>query len=346
MNTDLVDTMNIDQSLIFAHDENEIILDVDEEDAKQLLHEDETPTTTSTSQTTMPSQPNIANDLTTINAKDFGSANFPHLIMIKAAYAVRNVAFLNETDSIQVATTTCQTRTNFHTRESWWAEQMKRARTMIQQTTPYSWAKAAHVLELTNPHLYYFITGAHNCQVLKKIELPLTPEKLSLLPSPAHGPDGTFRIQISFTVNFGRQEHQHKTEAWKLVEPNIQHIYPAARIMAESYMELPDLNCTRSDVRTYIHQARRRFEENCKNTFFLLPLTKLHPFKATSTSNTPPTSSADSSKDSFTQISPVPKKEINSTKSSSESDDEDDSDKSAIVFSYKEKQQIRKEAVD
>jgi hypothetical protein len=45
------------------------------------------------------------------------------------------------------------------------------------------------------------------------------------------------------------------------------------------------------------------------------------------------------------QISPLPKKEINSTKSSSESDDEDDSDKSAIVFSYKEKQEIIKEAV-
>jgi hypothetical protein len=115
---------------------------------------------------------------------------------------------------------------------------MKQAKTMIQQTTPYSWAKAVHVWELTNPHLYYLITGAHNCQVLKKIDLPLTTEKLSLLPSPAHGPDGTFRIQISFTVNFGRQEHQHKADAWKLIEPHIQHIYPAARIMAESYMEL------------------------------------------------------------------------------------------------------------
>jgi hypothetical protein len=94
--------------------------------------------------------------------------------MLKAAYAVRNVAFLNETDSIQVATTTCQTRKNFHTKESWSAEQMKQAKKMIQQTTPYSWAKAAHMLELTNPNLYYFITGA---QVLKKIDLPLTPEK-------------------------------------------------------------------------------------------------------------------------------------------------------------------------
>ncbi len=110
-------------------------------------------------------------------------------------------------------------------------------------------------------------------------------------------------------------------------------------------MELPDLNCTRSDIRTYIHQARRQFEENCKHTFFLLPLMKLHPFKATSTSNTPPTSSGDSSKDSFPQISPVPKKEIISTKSPSESDDEDDSDKLAIVFSYKEKQEILEKAV-
>ncbi len=98
-------------------------------------------------------------------------------------------------------------------------------------------------------------------------------------------------------------------------------------------MELPDLNCTRLDVRTYIHQARRRFEENCKNTSFLHPLTKLHPFRATSTSNTPPTSSADSSKDSFTQISPVPNKEINSTKTASDSDDNNESKKSVIVFS-------------
>jgi hypothetical protein len=131
------------------------------------------------------------------------------------------------------------------------------------------------------------------------------------------------------------------------MEPHIQHIYPAARIMAESYMELPDLNCTRSDVRAYIHQARRRFEENCKNTFFLLPLTKMHLFKPTAiTPNTPPTSSsANSLKDLFTQISPVPKKEIKSTKSASESDDdENDSDKSEIVFSYKEQQEILEEA--
>ena len=178
MNTDLVDSMNIDQSLIFEHDDNEIILEVNEEDAQRLLSETDTSATTTSNGTTPPSA-NIANDLTTINAKDFGSANFSHLITIKAAYAVRNVAFQNETDSIQVATTTCQARTNFHTRESWWAEQLKQAKKMIQQTTPYSWANAAHVLELTNPHLYYFITGAHNCQVLKKIELPLTPEKLS-----------------------------------------------------------------------------------------------------------------------------------------------------------------------
>jgi hypothetical protein len=233
MNTDLVDSMNIDQSLIFEHDDNEIILEVNEEDAQRLLSETDTPATT-TSNGTTPASANIANDLTTINAKDFGSANFSHLITIKAAYAVRNVAFQNETDSIQVATTTSQARTNFHTRESWWAEQLKQAKKMIQQTTPYSWANAAHVLELTNPHLYYFITGAHNCQVLKKIDLPLTPEKLSLLPTPAHGPDGNFRIRISFTVNFGRQEHPHKADAWKLMEPHIQLIYPAARIMAES----------------------------------------------------------------------------------------------------------------
>ena len=46
MSTDLVDSMNIDQSLLFAHEENEIILEVDEEDAQQLLSETETPTTT------------------------------------------------------------------------------------------------------------------------------------------------------------------------------------------------------------------------------------------------------------------------------------------------------------
>jgi hypothetical protein len=99
MNTDFVNTMNIDQSLLFAHEENEIILDVNEEEAQQLLQENELPTTSTSTTTTTTEPPNIANDLTTINAKDFGSANFPHLIMIKAAYAVRNVAFQNESSN-------------------------------------------------------------------------------------------------------------------------------------------------------------------------------------------------------------------------------------------------------
>ena len=92
MNSDLADTMNIDPSIFFAINDNKVILKVDDEEAKQLLQENEN-TTTTASQPTMPSQLNIANDLTTINAKDFGSSNFPHLIMIKAPYAVRNVAF-------------------------------------------------------------------------------------------------------------------------------------------------------------------------------------------------------------------------------------------------------------
>ncbi len=80
------------------------------------------------------------------------------------------------------------------------------------------------------------------------------------------------------------------------------------------------------------------------HSFFSLWQNCIH-LKQFSRSNTPPTSSADSSKDSFTQISPGSKKEINSTKSSSESDDEDDSHKLAIVFSYKENQPILEDAV-
>jgi hypothetical protein len=34
MNSDLVDTMNIDPSIIFALDEQEVILEVDKEEAK------------------------------------------------------------------------------------------------------------------------------------------------------------------------------------------------------------------------------------------------------------------------------------------------------------------------
>jgi hypothetical protein len=60
MNTDLVDSMNIDQSLIFEHDDNEIILEVNEEDAQRLLSETDTPTTT-TSHGTTPSSNNIVN---------------------------------------------------------------------------------------------------------------------------------------------------------------------------------------------------------------------------------------------------------------------------------------------
>jgi hypothetical protein len=41
---------------------------------------------------------------------------------------------------------------------------------------PYCWAKSANVLDLMNPHIYYFVNGSQNCQVQKKIELPLMPE--------------------------------------------------------------------------------------------------------------------------------------------------------------------------
>ncbi len=44
MNSDLAETMNIDPSIIFALDNQEVILEVDEEEAKQLL-EHENPTT-------------------------------------------------------------------------------------------------------------------------------------------------------------------------------------------------------------------------------------------------------------------------------------------------------------
>jgi len=61
MNTDLVDSMNIDQSLIFEHDDNEIILEVNEEDAQRLLSETDTPATTTSNGTTPhpPTSPTI-----------------------------------------------------------------------------------------------------------------------------------------------------------------------------------------------------------------------------------------------------------------------------------------------
>ncbi len=122
---DLAKVMEVDPGMIFDFNntddqDSEVIINMDEEEAKILLQEDEEPASTKTRITNISiSKTNIANDLTTINVKDLGSSNYPHLVMIKAAYTVRNVAFLNETDSIQVVTTTCQTRVNFHTRESW-----------------------------------------------------------------------------------------------------------------------------------------------------------------------------------------------------------------------------------
>ena len=114
-----------------------------------------------------------------------------------------------------VVNTTSTARTNFYANESWWGQQRKRAKSIIYQTTPYSCAKLAKVLELRNPHFYYFVNGPQNCQVRNKIE---------------------FIIQ---------------TARWKQIEPHIKFIYPAAKLLAKSYIELLDLNCTNPDIRAY-----------------------------------------------------------------------------------------------
>ena len=59
--------------------------------------------------------------------------------------------------------------------------------------------------------------------------------------------------------------------------------------MAESCMELPDLSCTNPDIRAYTNRARQNFEENCKSSFYNLPLHKFHPFQPT-IKDTPSTS--------------------------------------------------------
>ena len=145
-----------------------------------------------------------------------------------------------------VVTTTSTARTNFYANESWWGQQLKRAKSIIYQTTPYSCAKLAKVLELRNPHFYYFVNGPQNCQVRNKIE---------------------FIIQ---------------TARWKQIEPHIKFIYPAAKLLAKSYIELLDLNCTNPDrYKGLSNQARHNFEENGKNPFCNIPLQKLHPFQPT-----------------------------------------------------------------
>jgi hypothetical protein len=83
---------------------------------------------------------------------------------------------------VPVVTTTSTARTNFYANESWWGQQRKRAKSIIYQTTPYSCAKLAKVLELRNPHFYYFVNGPQNCQVRNKIEFIIQPDgnKLNL----------------------------------------------------------------------------------------------------------------------------------------------------------------------
>ncbi len=149
---------------------------------------------------------------------------------------------------------------------------------MIYQTMPYCWAKSANVLDLMNPHIYYFVNGSQNCQVQKKIELPLMPEQIDLLPAPVNGRDGFYRVRISFVAPFGKPEFTSHTDGWKQIEPHIKFIYPAAKLLAECYMKLPDLNVTNPDIMDFTNQARGNFEENCKNTFYKHPLQKLHPF--------------------------------------------------------------------
>jgi hypothetical protein len=87
----------------------------------------------------------------------------------------------------------------------------------------------------------------------------------------------------------GRPKFTTQNDGWKQIEPQIKFIHPAARHMAESCMELPDLSCTNPDIRAYTNRARQNFEENCKSSFYNLPLHKLHPFQPT-IKDTPSTS--------------------------------------------------------
>jgi hypothetical protein len=98
------------------------------------------------------------------------------------------------------------------------------------------------------------------------------PRTIDLLPTPVNGLDGFYRIGISFTTKFGTAEFTTQTEGWQQMEPHIKFIYPAARLLGKSNMELPDLNCTNPDIRAYINQARRNFEESSKNNFYNIPI--------------------------------------------------------------------------
>jgi hypothetical protein len=55
--------------------------------------------------------------------------------------------------------------------------------------------------------LYYFVSGVLNCQVLKKIKLLLSPEKINLPPTPVNSPEGFYGIQISFNTIRHVQRH-------------------------------------------------------------------------------------------------------------------------------------------
>jgi len=220
----------------------------------------------------------------TLNCADIGSANYPIKASVKCGFAVRNLFLQNESDSQIAINTDCRAMTDFYKTESWWFSQIQSAKTMLYQSPPYNWARAARVLEFNQPKAYYTFNGPNNKQILRNITFPMTNEFIQLLPTPFLGPDGFFNIRISFVAQFGHDNkpaNMTSDQGWKSVEPHLKFIYPAARIMAESYMEIPAIDNTDPDIRLFITQSKRNFEENCKNNFYGLPQRRLNPFYQT-----------------------------------------------------------------
>ena len=212
---------------------------------------------------TSPSQ-QFKQTLETINGSDINHVAQPEIVKIKAAYSVRNVALLGEHDANQVMTQSSVARGAFYRDQNWWWQQINTAQRSLAQQIPYLWAKNANVLEFTMPHAYYYFMGQHQAQTLQMVRLPLDEEKCKLLPIPAKGSDGIYRIRISFAAVFGPTEAKStEEEDLRIFQQHLQIIIPAARLLAETFWKLPHLNMGEQAIRGFANQAYANFRSNC-----------------------------------------------------------------------------------
>ena len=256
---------------------------------------------------TMTSSPshNFQPPLTTINPEDIDYVAVTPPITIRATYAVRRQNHRHDGEQAQIMTQSCKTVGSFYKDTTWWWNQINTAKLCLGSKVPFNWAKEAGIIEFTSPQAFYYYNSHNNLQVAQRVDLPLTPEKLSVLPTPAKNSDGTYRIKISFETRFGTTDPATAIEDIDLFQRHLKLITPAAQLYAETFWTLPHHNRFDKVVYNYMSDARSNFLANCQKAFHNMPLEKLADCPKPDYL-TPPTSSNNSTVETGNLTPPTP----------------------------------------